>query len=119
MLTDLGTEGEDDAEAVAVQADGKIVVAGFSGGYAGTRFALARYTTSGKLDASFGAGGKVLTDLGHGDELRPPAVAVQADGKIVVAGSVGFQDSHDFALARYTASGEPGRELRRRGEGAD
>ena len=50
-----------------VQADGKIVAAGGgsrTGAFAD--FALARYTTRGRLDASFGRGGKVLTDFGSG-----------------------------------------------------
>lgn len=106
VLTDLGTTSEDYAEAVAVQADGKIVAAGFSGGYPGNRFAVVRYTTSGKLDASFGRSGKVLTDVRHGDDTEAASLVLQADGKIVVGGSVGYQDSHDFALARYTTDGK-------------
>jgi uncharacterized delta-60 repeat protein len=51
------------AEAVVIQRDGKIVVAGLGNGY---DFALARYTTGGRLDRSFGSGGKVLTDFGSG-----------------------------------------------------
>jgi hypothetical protein len=48
------------ANAVVVRADGKIVVGGM---VAGLDFALARYTSSGTLDRSFGRGGKVLTDF--------------------------------------------------------
>ena len=75
------------AEAVAIEADGKIVAAGTSHGTAtGDNIALARYTTDGKLDTGFGNAGKVSTDLGtkadHGN-----AVAVQRDGKILVAGT--------------------------------
>jgi uncharacterized delta-60 repeat protein len=51
------------AEAVVIQPDGKIVVAGLGNGY---DFALARYTTGGQLDRSFGSGGKVLTDFSSG-----------------------------------------------------
>jgi uncharacterized delta-60 repeat protein len=59
-----GSEGSSSlAEALGIQADGRIVVAGLGNGY---DFALARYTTSGQLDASFGRGGKVLTDFGSG-----------------------------------------------------
>jgi uncharacterized delta-60 repeat protein len=51
------------AQSVVIQRDGKIVVAGLGNGY---DFALARYTTSGRLDPTFGRGGKVLTDFGSG-----------------------------------------------------
>src|SRR4029453_7448432 len=71
--------------ALAIGRDGKPVVAGVSRG--GSRFAgaLARYTANGRLDPAFGAGGRVLTNFGSpSSELS--AVAVQADGKIVVAG---------------------------------
>jgi uncharacterized delta-60 repeat protein len=101
--------GRDDvARAVAIQNDGKIVVAGSAanGGDASTlEFALARYNPDGTLDATFGAGGKVTTDIsGFGDEAR--ALVIQADNKIVVAGSVpGVTTNTDFALARYNANG--------------
>jgi uncharacterized delta-60 repeat protein len=76
--------GDDEAFAVALQFDGKIVVAGSSFSNGGTYdFALVRYNSDGSLDQSFGSGGKVVTDFaGDSDEAR--AVAVQADGKIVL-----------------------------------
>jgi uncharacterized delta-60 repeat protein len=95
----------DNAEAVALQSDGKIVVAGLSRipprGY---DFALARYTTGGALDSAFGTGGKVATDFGSAyDEAF--ATAVQADGKIVAAGFDYTGSVQQFGLARYTAAG--------------
>jgi uncharacterized delta-60 repeat protein len=110
VLTDLGVKSYDGASAVVVQADGKIVVAGSSKAKGkGVDFALVRYTTSGKLDSSFGTGGKVLTDFGKVDRLA--AVALQADGKIVAAGDTGEILSETFiegrfAVARYTSSGK-------------
>ena len=59
------------------------------------------------LDASFGAGGKVLTDFGSTNDFAW-SVAVQPDGKIVVAGDsyIGLSsDYDDFALARYNTDG--------------
>jgi uncharacterized delta-60 repeat protein len=101
VRTDFG--GLDSAEAVAMQTDGKIVVAGVGA----RNFALARYTTDGRLDETFGARGKVVTDFGGDD--RASAVALQADGKIVVAGASRAPGtapwSRDFAVARYTAAG--------------
>src|SRR5215218_8429695 len=71
------------ARAVAVQGDGKTVVVG---GSTNNRFSVVRYNVDGSLDTTFGPNftGMVLTSLGHGNEAN--AVAVQGDGKIVVAG---------------------------------
>jgi uncharacterized delta-60 repeat protein len=87
--------GTDTAAALALQADGKIVVAGTSNG----NFALARYLATGALDTSFSGDGKVTTNFGGDD--RAYAVALQSDGKIVVAGT----SNDNFALARYLANG--------------
>jgi uncharacterized delta-60 repeat protein len=85
------------AYSVAIQSDGKIVVAGFSND--NNNFALARYTTAGVLDTSFDVDGIVTTDFGSVDGAY--SVAIQSDGKIVVAGF----SNNDFALARYTTAG--------------
>jgi uncharacterized delta-60 repeat protein len=88
------------ASALAVQADGKIVVAGSAHG----DFALARFTTTGALDAGFGAGGQVRTDFfGRNDSAA--AVAIDGNGRIVVAGIAFAPDLPDFALARYNSDG--------------
>ena len=90
----------DHAYSVVVQGDGKIIVAGDSNDGAYYDFALVRYTTTGALDTSFGSGGKVTTPIGSGDD-KGQSVAVQSDGKIVVAGN----SNGNFALVRYNASG--------------
>jgi uncharacterized delta-60 repeat protein len=103
---------DDSAEAVAIQGDGKIVVAGSAGGADPNfdprfDFAVARYNTDGSLDATFGGDGKVTTDFAQSDD-RGLAVALQADGKIVVAGQAfvsDVDDDRDFALARYNTDG--------------
>ncbi len=98
--TDFG--GNDDMpHAMAVLPDGKILVAGYGSG----DFALARYTTTGVLDSSFGTGdGRVLTDFSGGIDAVY-GLAVQSDGKIVVAGSTTTIAELNFALARYNANG--------------
>jgi uncharacterized delta-60 repeat protein len=103
VVTDFGAN--DIAFGVAVQGDGKIVAAGASdAGPNPGNFALARYDTNGGLDASFGSGGRVVTDFGTGDLGR--GVAIQTDGKIVVAGvSDAGPNPGNFALARYKADG--------------
>jgi uncharacterized delta-60 repeat protein len=103
----------DSIEALVIQPDGKIVVAGFAqlAGSGGTPrvFALARYTSEGRLDNSFGNGGSLTTSFG-GTFAVASAIMVQPDGKIVVAGTADFNprvpgSGLDFALARYTANG--------------
>jgi len=86
-----------------LQSDGKIIVAGFSDDGSKSDFALARYMTDGSLDTSFGTDGKVTTDFfGRYDGVM--GIALQPDGKIVVAGSA--EDPSDvFALARYNIDG--------------
>jgi uncharacterized delta-60 repeat protein len=102
VVTDFGTLS-DQAQAVAIQPDGKIVAAGTAPSEGGD-FALARYNTDGTLDTSFGSGGKVATDFGLWEGGH--AVALQADGKVVVAGFTGVSDIWgDFALARYNPDG--------------
>lgn len=85
------------AYSVAIQSDGKIVVGG-DGGYA---FGLARYTSSGALDSTFGTGGKVTTTIGGESAIR--SIAIQSDGKIVAAGYT--EQFGDFVVARYTSAG--------------
>jgi len=100
--TDFGDFSNDHASSIALQGD-KILMAG-SAGYYGD-FALARYTADGKLDASFGNQGKVITDLGSYTE-EAKSIALQGD-KIVLGG---YSDKdytyRNFAFARYTADGK-------------
>jgi len=98
VTTDFGGGAPDIGYAVAIQADGKIVVAGYSEVDVTRDFALARYNPDGSLDTSFSYNGIVTTDFGGLDYGN--AVALQTDGKIVVAGRSG---GYDFALARYYA----------------
>ena len=93
------------ATALAIQSDGKIVVAGYDGVTTDRTFALARLTTAGALDTAFSTDGKVTTDFASGNEDTANAVAIQSDGKIVVAGFTDDGSDQDFALARYTTAG--------------
>src|SRR3990172_7858788 len=92
----------DEANSVAIQSDGKIVVAGYC--CYPSNFAIVRYTTYGSLDTSFGADGIVTTNAnGNHDEGR--AVAIQSDGKIIVAGYTWGEDASDFLLVRFNTDG--------------
>jgi uncharacterized delta-60 repeat protein len=95
----------DEATSVAIQNDGKIVVAGIARGISFySDFALARYDTNGDLDATFSTGGKVTTDF-FGKDDRASGVAIQSDGKIIAAGTATNGFNYDYGLARYDASG--------------
>ena len=86
MHTDFGSGSADFALALALQPDGKIVVAGMSTASGSYDFALARYLPNGTLDTTFSGDGTVLTDFGSGSRDWAYALALQPDGKIVVAG---------------------------------
>jgi uncharacterized delta-60 repeat protein len=98
VATTAVTANNDEAHAVAIQPDGKIVTVGRSVG--ATEFALVRYTSAGALDTTFGTGGIVRTAFA---QASLNAVALQADGKIVVGGFT--QSPQVFTVARYTAAG--------------
>lgn len=108
VTLDFPTDHDDAANAVAIQSDGKIVVAGESvyTFLLNVRFAIARYTTNGSLDSTFGVGGKIITDFGQAswDGIRD--LAIQTDGKLVAVGST-YSDSTggDFAIVRYDSQG--------------
>src|SRR4029450_7595452 len=90
--------------AVAILADGKITAGGFAANRPFANFALARYNTDGTLDNSFGTGGKVTTDPG-GVSGQAYSLAVQPDGKIVLAGYANVNGGESFMLARYNTNG--------------
>lgn len=96
---------DDYARAMAVQGDGKIVVAGWGNGALGYAFELVRFERDGAIDASFGNAGKAITAVGNG-AAAANAMALQADGKILVAGSLDeTPKGKSFALVRYNADG--------------
>lgn len=108
VMTDFHRSA-DLANAVAIQSDGKLIVGGTTytnNDFTGEDFALARYTTNGTLDSSFGTQGKVTTDF-PGLAGVISAIVVQPDGKIVVAGGTFplFVFLGDLTLARYNTNG--------------
>ena len=102
IMTDLGIT-QDTGNAIALQSDGGIVVAGRTGttyNSSDNDFALARYTRNGFLDTSFGTDGIIITDFGYGADFAN-SVLIEPDGKIVAIGSAFNGTDDDFALARY------------------
>ena len=100
VTTDING-GFDDGQSVAIQSDGKIVVAGMGRVGLNENFAVVRYNTDGSLDTTFDTDGKATTDIGTNTTDKANAVAIQSDGKIIAAGT----SNNDFAIARYTATG--------------
>src|SRR5947208_12176902 len=108
VLTDFA-RSTDIANAVAIQADGKLVVVGttyINNDYTGEDFAVARYNPNGSLDLTFGVGGKVQTDF-PGLAAVASSVVIQPDGKIVVAGGAFplFTFLGNFEVVRYNSNG--------------
>lgn len=102
-LEDLAADGGDDDGALAVQPDGKIVVAASSGG----EQMVARILESGRFDIPFGEDG--LSYFGRTDVERSSSVAITADGEIVLAGVLAADASGERGLwlARLTSRGHP------------
>jgi uncharacterized delta-60 repeat protein len=113
-VADFGTNAAlSGAFALAIQSNGELVAAGaaaqgpFFSGF-NSAFGLARFTTTGALDSSFGTGGLVMTTLESGSSVYSyvAGMAIQSDGKIVAAGSTIVDEGFDHGaaqVARYLA----------------
>jgi uncharacterized delta-60 repeat protein len=88
---------------VALQPDGKIILGGAADNGANYDFALIRYTSSGALDTSFNGTGILMSPISAGTDYGY-YLALQPDGKIILAGSANF-GTNSFTVARYTSSG--------------
>jgi uncharacterized delta-60 repeat protein len=98
----------DDAFAILVQPDGKLVAIGSAKNPTNFYdFAAVRYLANGAIDTSFGVSGKVRTDFGDHNWDQARSAVMQPDGKIVAAGFAISQNglSENFAVARYTSGG--------------
>ena len=106
QLTDFG-DYTDFASSLAIQKDGKIVVAGRSYLNNSNNFSLARYNTDGRSDTTFSHDGKQNNVFGP-DDYFAESLAIQNDGKIVVAGfsETSSGNSSAFAVARYEINGD-------------
>jgi uncharacterized delta-60 repeat protein len=107
-ITDFGASyNNSGAFAVAVQSTGDIVAAGAAGfsassTFMSSSFGLARYTSAGKIDTTFGTNGIVVTTIGSGQVSSMNALAIQSDGKIVAAGTSTFDfEFENGYVARY------------------
>ena len=97
---DWGALSDDVANGIALDIDGKFVLAGSAGSSTTKSFALTRLNAAANLDANFGSSGKVTTTFDNNSLQECFDVAIQSDNKIVAVGYAG----NDFALARYTGN---------------
>ncbi len=123
-----GQDFDDEAYSIGMQTDGKILVGGFSdlnpsiGTSAGIEFAVARFDSNGTLDNTFGSGGAATTYIAGGDSSSDMAygLALQPNGKIVLAGSTYFTEGNGeyaFGVARFNSDGTPDNSFGTNGSG--
>jgi uncharacterized delta-60 repeat protein len=98
-------KADDQASAVEIQADGKVVVAGYAQHGYGNQLLVARYNGDGSRDTSFAGLGSVEASFGIDSDSQGEALAIQTDGKIVAAGFVRREGQINFALVRYNSDG--------------
>ncbi len=91
------------AQDIAIQTDGKIVVAGSALTASGQVIALARYLPDGSLDNTFGVSGRLTIPVGETSSAK--SLALQSDGRILVAGYSGLSPNLDFTLIRLSVDG--------------
>jgi uncharacterized delta-60 repeat protein len=102
----IGTNA-DNGNALLIQEDGKILIAGSTHNSNDNDLALVRFNMNGTLDNTFGSNGIVVTNLGAAVE-GANAMVLQSDGKIIIGGtSIGNLSNADFALVRYNINGTP------------
>ena len=101
-ITEVSVSTHDRSTAVAIQPDGKILVAGHAGTTDDHDFCVVRLNANGSTDTSFAGDARATIDFGGED--RAHAIALQPDGKVVVAGSA-TATTANFAVARLTAGG--------------
>jgi uncharacterized delta-60 repeat protein len=105
VMTRLGL-GDAYSFGIALQSNGRIVLAGYSATTLDHDFSLVGYTANGTVDSTFGNGGFVTTDFSGATDDIAYAMTMQGDGKLVVAGRTGDYPQFDFGVARYSSDGQ-------------
>ncbi|MCA9127761.1 MAG: cadherin-like domain-containing protein [Planctomycetales bacterium] len=101
ITPDAGTQS---GRGVAIQADGKVVVAGGTTPTTTTDILVRRYNSDGSLDTSFATLGKFQLDLEAGNDFAYD-VAIQTDGKIVISGNARVSGNTEYVVARLNSDG--------------
>src|SRR6185436_7556329 len=104
IVSGIFSGGVSYGNAIAKQTDGKILVTGYVEVGRGYDMYVARFDTTANPDNTFGAGGNVITSITLSTDYSN-AIAVQPDGKIVIAGDYDTGVSSDIALIRYKPDG--------------
>lgn len=99
VIVDLGYD-EETVSVMVLQSDGKILMAGYAHNGSNEDVILACFNSDGSLDGEFGSGGVVTTDVGGGGD-EGLDMALQNDGKILVAGITDTGSSLDFVVLRF------------------
>ena len=103
VMTAIGS-GDDLANSMTLQPDGKVLLAGYCGNFANYDFCAARYLANGTLDTTWNGTGKVITAIGSDNDFAA-AMTLQPDGKVLLAGYCSNGTNFDFCAARYLANG--------------
>lgn len=106
VTTDIGNQTDDEAHDIAVQPDGKLIVAGEAGAN-DWNFAVTRYLANGSLDQTFASGGIAQVDFSNRIDLAS-GMALQPNGKVVVVGSsciLNDNSTCNFAMTRLNPNG--------------
>lgn len=104
VVTSLGNNSKESARALTIDSRSKIIVAGVTNRARSDDFALARYNADGSLDPSFHGDGITITDINNASNDTAKAIALDANGNIVVAGFSRAGGNDDFAVVRYEGS---------------
>ncbi len=109
VLTDLNNLSSDVAQDIALQSDGKVLVAGRT--HAGNSFtdyslAVVRYDADGTIDQTFGMGGKAFFPIISMDDYSyEVSMAIQSDGKILISGTTMALGYDTYITVRFTMDG--------------
>ncbi|WP_027378041.1 T9SS type A sorting domain-containing protein [Kaistella palustris] len=104
ILSGNYSTGNNSGDALAVQPDGKIIVAGATGSSSAIKVGVNRHNADGSLDTTFGTNGKISFSSGWIKSFVKEIV-VQPDGKIVLAGYRWDDSTGDFVLVRLNPDG--------------
>ncbi|MCB1660235.1 MAG: hypothetical protein KDI39_18585, partial [Pseudomonadales bacterium] len=106
QIIDINNDSEDFAESIALQADGKLILAGRSQVNGQSHdVSVVRLNADGGLDTSFGMGGKQIIDINNGSDDIVESIVIQADGKLVLAGHSENGQSRDVSVVRLNVDG--------------
>ena len=107
VTTNFNGNNDDLGQSIIIDTAGNILIGGHAGNGSNNDFAIARYTSNGQLDTSFGNGGKVTTSFSESLFESGKSLTLDVAGNILVVGTAQNSGTFDdFALVRYTSNGQ-------------